>query len=207
MNSKLFNAHIPTWIKASLVDAAMRDRTYSNVGHSLAGAIEGFDGDAEKILKEDTPESLEQPSAALRLNDTDMGLALLYAKQHGTESLSKPVKVCRHPGTGVYVSVPFYALGHFHFRDESGGVQRRSGRPFLYARMSCRWIPEDAYFFGHSCTHGPPPHDILVCITQVANSKALYRKLRAFAGGREQLKAETNRLSDWREQAENRPSR
>ncbi len=67
------------------------------------------------------------------------------------------------------------------------------------ARMSCRWIPEeDADWFGHSCTHGPPPHDILVCITQKENSKRLYERLRAFAEGREQLKTEADRLSAWR---------
>jgi hypothetical protein len=69
--------------------------------------------------------------------DLAVGTALLYAQEHGPEALSESVSVCRHPGDKGYIDVPFFALADFHLRDVSGGVQKRTGRVFLYARMLC----------------------------------------------------------------------
>jgi len=121
-------------------------------------------------------------------SDTDIGLALIYASQHGPEALLDQINVCRHPGDGCYISVPFSSLWHIHSRYVSGGVGRRTHYPALYARMSCGSIPPGAYF-GHSCAHGPGPHEILVCITKIANPTT-YRRLRAFAEDRDRLQAE-----------------
>lgn len=78
------------------------------------------------------------------------------------------------------IKVPLSELRDFHIRSTSGGVSVRSPYPMLYARMWCSAIPKGAEF-GHSCVHGTPPHNILVCITQVDNPKPLYKKLRAMA--------------------------
>ncbi|TAM44317.1 MAG: hypothetical protein EPN53_16705 [Acidobacteria bacterium] len=75
------------------------------------------------------------------------------------------------------IEVPASALRDFHLRDESGGVHARSPQPFLHARLWCTAIP-DGSDFPHSCQHGEGPHEIVVCIVQKDNSKALYRRLR-----------------------------
>ena len=122
---------------------------------------------------------IEQQEFPLPPTHTASGLALLYARQHGPEALLEPVSVCRDPDGWAYISVPFHELWDFHGGD----------REFVCARMSCEVIPEGSDF-GHSCAHGPAPHDILVCITQVTNPKGLYQRLRAFADDREPLRDE-----------------
>ena len=86
------------------------------------------------------------------------------------------VTVCRHPGDDRSVAVPFSSLQDFHLKVVSGGVKARSAHPMLYARMWCSEIPKGEEF-GHSCLHGPPPHEILVCITKSAIPGKLYKML------------------------------
>lgn len=87
------------------------------------------------------------------------------------------VTVCRHPGDRQIAEVPLSDLWNFHMRGISGGAIVSAGQDSLYARMSCASIPEGVVF-SHSCEHGPPPHEILVCITQSGNDRVLYRRLR-----------------------------
>ncbi len=64
----------------------------------------------------------------------------------------------------------------WHWRDTSGGVGRRSPRPFLHGYVAC-----DAAVSGevsHSCLHGPPPHRILVCMVQKDNDKAIVAEVK-----------------------------
>lgn len=60
-------------------------------------------------------------------------------------------------------------LSDFHWRSSSGGVGAASPRPMLYARMMCDSLLSGE--IGHSCRHGPGPHDILVCIVKKDNKK------------------------------------
>jgi hypothetical protein len=60
-------------------------------------------------------------------------------------------------------------LRDFHWRSSSGGVGAASPRPMLYARMFCDSLLSGE--IGHSCAHGPGPHDILVCIVKKDNPK------------------------------------
>jgi hypothetical protein len=93
------------------------------------------------------------------------------------------VTVRRHwSGPGNTLTIPVRELRDFHSRDISGGVQVRSPRPFLHARMLCTSIPE-GHPFPHSCRHGPPPHEILVCITRTDNDKATYQHRAGLARG------------------------
>ena len=89
------------------------------------------------------------------------------------------VNVRRHWNDHRILAVPVSELRDFHMRSSSGGVGARSPRPLLHARMLCTCIPNGSDF-PHSCEHGPPPHDILVCITQVDNAD-VYKRLRASA--------------------------
>jgi hypothetical protein len=52
----------------------------------------------------------------------------------------------------------------------------------LYARMWCNILVSDAV--ARTCEHGPPPHEILVCIVQKDNARALFKHLRDLAGSR-----------------------
>jgi len=78
------------------------------------------------------------------------------------------------------IDVPVSELTDFHLRYHGGGVGRGHRWPMLYARMWCSSIPAGAEF-PHSCTHGNPPHEIVVCITKACNPPGLYKKLRAGA--------------------------
>jgi hypothetical protein len=68
----------------------------------------------------------------------------------------------------------------FHWSDLSGGVCNRSPYPMLCGYVTC-----DAMLDGelaHSGSHGPCPHRVKVCITQVDNDRSTYRRLAAAAG-------------------------
>jgi hypothetical protein len=79
--------------------------------------------------------------------------------------------------------VPVSQLRDFHWRDLGGGCGQRAPRQFLHARMLCTSIPDGSYF-PHSCRHGPPPHEILVCIVKKDNTKPLYDALTDLVGRR-----------------------
>ena len=71
------------------------------------------------------------------------------------------VYVARQPG-GVSAAVPLSALRDFHTRTQSGGRGEATYFPHLYARVSCTDV--DNPDFGHSGSHGPCPHEIVVCV-------------------------------------------
>jgi hypothetical protein len=84
------------------------------------------------------------------------------------EDRTMKLKVRRQWNDWRIIEVPVSELRDFHYLESSGGVGARSPRPMLYARMLCTSIPEGSDF-PHSCQHGPPPHEILVCICKKDN--------------------------------------
>jgi hypothetical protein len=66
-------------------------------------------------------------------------------------------------------------LRNFHWRETSGGFGGRSPYPMRYARMWCDALIDGEV--GHSCEHGPGPHEILVCIVKKDNDKAVIRAI------------------------------
>src|SRR5947209_5961900 len=54
-----------------------------------------------------------------------------------------------------------------HWASRSGGKRRRATRPYLHGYVWCNAMI--AGVVGHSCSHGPPPHHIKVCITKIDN--------------------------------------
>ena len=76
-------------------------------------------------------------------------------------------------------TVPLDALWDFHWRSESGGVRISSPRPFNHARMFCTALIEGE--IAHTCEHGPPPHEILVCFTKKDNGKKMFDRLKTLA--------------------------
>jgi hypothetical protein len=98
-------------------------------------------------------------------------LRALKNAEHVVEIESLPsiiVSVRRQWNDQRTIDVPLSDLWDFHYRSVSGGIQVRLPRPFLHARMLCTSIP-DGSDFPHSCQHGPPPHEILVCICKKDN--------------------------------------
>jgi hypothetical protein len=60
-------------------------------------------------------------------------------------------------------------VSDLHWRVVGGGVNALLPAPFVHGRVLC-----DAMISGelaHSCSHGPPPHDILVCVLKKDNLK------------------------------------
>jgi hypothetical protein len=90
------------------------------------------------------------------------------------------------PGPVVWVRRQFshkkhaaYRLGDvskWHWSNFSGGVGHRANRFYLHAYVWCDGMI--AGEIAHSCSHGPPPHHIKVCITRKGNEK-FWREIEA----------------------------
>ena len=61
----------------------------------------------------------------------------------------------------------------------AGGTQVESRRPYIYAFVWCDKIRGD---IAHSCTQGPPPHNIKVCLMKRDNSRDVWDRLIQIAG-------------------------
>lgn len=89
------------------------------------------------------------------------------------------VRVRRQWNDWKIADVYFQSLRDFHWSSVSGGINASSPKPMLCARMLCTEIV--AGELSHSCRHGPPPHEIIICITQKDNGKELHKELAALA--------------------------
>ena len=89
------------------------------------------------------------------------------------------VCVRRHPSDWQTAAVPLSRLRNPHWGSMSGGVGKRTSRPAIFVRIWCDAIDDDE--FPHSCRHGPAPHDILVCVPKVCNSREIYATLKQAA--------------------------
>ena len=61
----------------------------------------------------------------------------------------------------------------------SGGAQVENPLPLLHAYV---WCDKVRGKIGHSCAHGPGPHNIKVCMLREDNSRRVWRRLLQFAG-------------------------
>ena len=61
----------------------------------------------------------------------------------------------------------------------AGGTQVESRPPFIYAYVWCNKVRGD---IAHSCIHGPPPHNIKVCLMKRDNSRDVWNRLIQIAG-------------------------
>ena len=63
-------------------------------------------------------------------------------------------------------------IRNLHWRRQSGGIKSRfMAQPFVFGLILCTDIVEGR--IAHSCQHGPPPHEVLVCMCQKDNPAAL----------------------------------
>ena len=61
----------------------------------------------------------------------------------------------------------------------SGGEQNRTPQPFIHAFVWCDVVEGD---IAHSCIHGPPPHDIKVCLVKKDNQSDVWSRLSEIVG-------------------------
>ncbi|MBC8279285.1 MAG: hypothetical protein H8E48_00725 [Chloroflexi bacterium] len=61
----------------------------------------------------------------------------------------------------------------------SGGTQVENPLPLLHGYV---WCDKVRGKIGHSCAHGPGPHNIKVCMLREDNSGRIWRQLLALAG-------------------------
>jgi hypothetical protein len=61
----------------------------------------------------------------------------------------------------------------------SGGAQVENPLPLLHAYV---WCDKVRGKIGHSCAHGPGPHNIKVCMLRDDNSRRIWRRLLELAG-------------------------
>ena len=61
----------------------------------------------------------------------------------------------------------------------SGGAQVENPLPSLHAYVWCDKVRGN---IGHSCAHGPGPHNIKVCMLRDDNSRRIWRRLLGLAG-------------------------
>jgi len=95
------------------------------------------------------------------------------------------VKVRRHWSDWKIAAVHFGSLRGFHWRAISGGIAKRSPRPFVHAYMSymsCQAVLEGE--LSHSCEHGPPPHEVLVCWVAKDNNAEVMKYVKVLADER-----------------------
>ena len=92
------------------------------------------------------------------------------------------ITIRRHWNDWHLANVRVTDIDGLHFSQTSGGVMRRSPRPFLFGYISCDAIVDGE--IAHSCRHGQGPHWIKICIVKKDNAKAVYDRLAAMAAGR-----------------------
>ena len=64
----------------------------------------------------------------------------------------------------------------------SGGVQARAPQLFIHGYIWCNDIIEGE--IAHTCSHGPPPHRIKVCVVMKDNSKETWAELLEIVGAK-----------------------
>ena len=76
--------------------------------------------------------------------------------------------------------VPLSALRKPRWDVLSGGLNHWTPQPFIHAYMMCDSVVEGR--IGHSCRHGPPPHEVKVCVTRKGNNSRVFARLLEMVG-------------------------
>ena len=92
-----------------------------------------------------------------------------------------PVQIRRDWNDHRIGTVEWSQLRSPHWDNISGGEQNRTPQPFIHGFVWCDEVQGD---IAHSCIHGPPPHDIKVCLVKKDNSKEVWIRLSEIVGGK-----------------------
>ncbi len=81
------------------------------------------------------------------------------------------------------------------WRTVSGGVNAMAPQPFIHARVWCNQMIKGD--LAHSCGHGPPPHEILVCVVKRDNEPDVFAELERMAGPRPKRSPRRKTFYQW----------
>jgi hypothetical protein len=94
-----------------------------------------------------------------------------------TTKVDEPIVYVRRQWSDWSVgTVRLSSIDGLHMDNVSGGVKTVAPRAFLHGYILCTDIIDGG--IAHSCRHGPPPHNIKVCIVQCDNDRDIYASLR-----------------------------
>ena len=82
------------------------------------------------------------------------------------------ITVCRAPGDWQKARYRLDSATWFRFDSVSGGVGKSTNQ-HVYCNVWCDGMIDGE--LAHSCMHGPPPHEIKVCVTKTDNSEEAIR--------------------------------
>ena len=85
------------------------------------------------------------------------------------------ITVRRHWRDSQKGQVHINKLTNLRFESVSGGVGVMAPRRFLHGYILCTDLVSGE--IAHSGRHGPPPHEIIVCITKKDNTPEMYKWL------------------------------
>jgi hypothetical protein len=77
------------------------------------------------------------------------------------------LNVRRQPGDWRTAEYHWKDVRDLHWTSTGGGVRANLPHPHVHGYVMCNAMIRGE--LAHSCEHGPPPHEILVCITRVGN--------------------------------------
>jgi hypothetical protein len=101
------------------------------------------------------------------------------------DSESRTVWVRRQWNDSLRAEYRLSDLTRLHWSDFSGGVGARSNRPYVHGYVECDQMLRGD--LSHSCSHGPPPHRVKVCVVAKDNGgsgSALMKQLKEAASRR-----------------------
>lgn len=107
--------------------------------------------------------------------------AMAQQAQSDTSADDPDVVIRRQWNDYRKAKVKLSALTDLQWRRVSGGVNAVSPQPFIHGRVLCTQVDGD---IAHSCMHGPPPHEILVCVVKKDNAKDVLARVLELAGPR-----------------------
>ena len=104
---------------------------------------------------------------------------LLIAPEVTVRRGNKAVHIRRDWNDRQIGKVRWSDLENARWDNVAGGTQIESRRPFVYAYVWCNRVQGD---IAHSCSHGPPPHNIKVCIMKQDNSRDVWKRISKIVG-------------------------
>lgn len=109
------------------------------------------------------------------INNKITRLFIPYVEEKPEQEESIMVAIRRQWNDWKIAEINLEKLTGLHWDEISGGVQKRSPRPFIHGYCNCTDIVGE---ISHSCQHGDAPHHIKVCVVKKDNPKQVFEKVR-----------------------------
>lgn len=113
------------------------------------------------------------------------------------------IKVRRQPFSEQIGTIELKEISNVSWRRKSGGIQQWTRYHFPYGIIRCTHILEGTV--AHSGTHGPCPHDILVCVCKKDNKEIFDELLKVWNIGKRPAVEHNDVANKVREIVANKP--